>query len=107
MHSLSKKYLLHVPLLVLCLWILPSCGADTTDTGEHYGDLLDSPDNLVLTEDEHVYGWGRDDCFFCHNINNIHLVNNTDIEIDVEAIQETTKEDGEASCSTCHGDNGL
>lgn len=97
-----------IPLLLSVMLItLSGCGAEVEDFGENYGDLLDSPSGLVLTEDEHIYGWGRDDCLTCHNLNNIHLENRTDLNIDVEAIQDDTFEDGEAGCSACHGTNGL
>lgn len=93
-------------VFVLVIAILPACGSLSSDTGENYGNILDSPDGLVLTEEEHIFGWGRSDCLICHNLNNIHQVNRTDINIDVEAIQEITFDQGESSCPVCHGNNG-
>ncbi len=90
---------------VIFFFVLTSCGS-TVDSGEDYGDILDSPSGLILTEDEHIYGWGRSDCLACHNLNNIHLEDRSDIGVDVDTIREGTFEDGEEGCSTCHGDNG-
>jgi len=85
---------------------LISCGSEADDNGEDFGNILDSPSSLVLTEDEHVYGWGRSDCLMCHNINNIHLQNRTDVTIDMEEIQDQVAEEGESICMDCHGSNG-
>lgn len=93
-------------LLVLFSLFLFACGS-VEDNGENYGDILDSPDGLILTEEEHQFGWGRSECIMCHNLNNIHTVDRTGLGIDVEAIQEQTFEEGEASCPTCHGTNGV
>lgn len=93
-------------LFLVFFLILFGCGSVADDSGENFGNILDSPSGLVLTEEEHVYGWGRSDCLMCHNINNIHLENRTDTDIDVEAIQDTVAEEGEAVCMNCHGSNG-
>ncbi len=96
-------------LFVSCsLWcLLSGCGGTVTDGGEDYGNLLDSPEGLVLTEDEHDVGWGHSECTMCHNLENIHLVNRTEIAIDIEAIHEQALEEGLAVCSDCHGTNGV
>lgn len=96
--------------LALCLTLVllfgSACGTEQND-GENFGNILDSPDGLILVEEEHRFGWGRPDCFMCHNLNNIHVVDRTGTGIDVEAIQEATFENGtEAFCQTCHGTNG-
>lgn len=92
--------------LFVCLFLV-SCGGSTFSDGEDYGNLLDSEAGLILTEEEHVGGWGRADCTTCHNLENIHLVNRTGIPIDVDAIREETLEEGVSSCPDCHGLNGL
>ncbi len=92
-------------LLFSCF--LLSCGGSAFNDGEDYGNLLDSPEGLIVTEEEHVGGWEREDCTMCHNLENIHLVNRTGIPIDIEAIHEEALEDGLASCAPCHGTNGV
>jgi len=95
--------ILGISLLVL----LVSCGNGMNE-GENYGDLLSSPEGLILTPEEHRGGWGRADCFFCHPIHNLHLVNSTSFpDIDMEEVRYITIIEGEASCPTCHGYNGL
>ena len=92
-------------LLVMC-----GCGDDAGPQSENYGNLLASPSGLVLLEEEHPTGWMRPDCFGCHNINNIHQVNRTDLpddEIDLPGIRAIVRNQGEASCTMCHGDNGV
>lgn len=93
-------------LVALC-----GCGSDTTSSqSEDYGNLLASPDGLVLVEQEHPTGWGRPDCFSCHNVNNIHQVNRTglpDAQIDLPGVRAIVQNQGEASCAMCHGTNGV
>lgn len=83
------------------------CGESPVNSGENYGNLLDSPSGLVLTEPEHAGGWGRSDCTLCHNLDNIHLIDRTGVATDVEAIRRQTLEQGSASCPSCHGTNGI
>src|SRR3990172_11738055 len=75
------------------------CGEGSFNEGEDYGNLLDGPEGLTLTEEEHEIGWGQSECTICHNLDNIHLVNRTDIPIDIEAIHELALEDGTAGCA--------
>lgn len=93
-------------LLILTI-LLSYCGGVTDNEGENYGNILDSPGGLILTEDEHVGGWGRSDCTTCHNLENIHLENRTDIPMDMDAIREEAIEEGNEGCPTCHGTNGV
>lgn len=86
---------------------LVSCGGSTVDEGEDYGNILDTPDGLILTEEEHQGGWGRADCTTCHNLENIHLVDRTGASIDIETIHDQAIEDGIAGCAACHGTNGI
>lgn len=86
---------------------LSSCGSTEVSDGEDYGDLLDSPEGLTLTAEEHEAGWGVAECTLCHNLENIHLVNRTDIGIDIEAIHDDAIADGISGCAACHGANGV
>lgn len=92
--------------LLIILFLGIGCGEATLDEGEDYGNLLESPEGLVLTEEEHTAGWGHAECDTCHNLDNIHLVNRTDISLDIEAIHDQALEEGISSCSSCHGSNG-
>lgn len=91
--------------------LLAGCGDISSDPeGEDYGNLLASPGGLVVLEEEHPDGWGRPDCFLCHNVNNIHNVNRTglpDDVVDLEGVRAIVANQGEQSCSLCHGDNGV
>jgi hypothetical protein len=97
-----------------------ACGNGGAQDGENYGDILSSPDGLVLVEDEHRTGWGRSDCFGCHEIRSMHIVNRTSLPncnevadpaaescIDLPEIQSIIHNGGEQSCMLCHGDNGV
>lgn len=86
---------------------LTACGSATSDLGEDHGNLLDSSEGLTLVESEHTAGWGRQTCTLCHVLNNIHLVNRTDIGVDIEAVSAQAIAGGNSGCATCHGTNGV
>lgn len=99
-----------LPLLVL------ACGNSASPEGENYGNLLASPGGLLVLEEEHPSGYGRPDCFLCHEIRGMHIVNRTDLPncngvdepcIDLQAIQSIIRQGGEESCVLCHGTNGV
>lgn len=85
--------------------------------GENYGNLLDSPAGLVVVQEEHPTGWGRPDCFACHNIMDIHTVNRTGLPtcsatitqdcLNLSEIQAIVSSQLESSCVMCHGNNGV
>jgi hypothetical protein len=107
--AINRELMMDIKLNIILIFLvtsLLSCGTDNYDTGENFGDLLDSPSDLVLIEEEHSFGWGRSDCYMCHNLNNIHLEDRTDINLDMEDIQDMTFEGDEETCQICHGDNG-
>lgn len=86
--------------------IAMGCGGAAVNGGEDYGNILNSPDGLTLTQGEHEIGWGNSQCTLCHNLENIHLVDRSGIGIDVDAIHEQALEDGIGGCAVCHGTNG-
>lgn len=95
-------------LLLLPAWAgLSSCNQSATNDGEDFGNLLTSPQGLLLTEEEHPEGWGRAECTLCHNLENIHLENRTGLPIDIQAIYQQALEEGLSSCASCHGTNGV
>ncbi len=96
------------------------CGSDASSESEDYGNLLNSPAGLVLVEEEHPTGWGRPDCFACHEIRNMHIANRTGLPdcdavadpsfedcLDLAEIQSIIRNQGEEICADCHGANGV
>jgi hypothetical protein len=98
--------------------LLVGCGSSGSEQSDNYGNLLASPGGLIVLEEEHPTGWMRADCFTCHQVNNMHVRNRTDLPnckdvpegtpcIDLNEIQSIIRNGGEASCMLCHGDNGV
>ena len=99
-----------VGLLLGSLAVVSACGSDAAPQSENYGNILASPGGLVVLEEEHPTGWMRSDCFGCHNVNNMHQVNRTglsDEQADLPGIRAIIENQGESSCTLCHGDNGV
>ncbi len=102
------RYLAPIAALSLLMLSASGCGNDAGVTSENYGDLLASPEGLVLVRSEHPTGWGRPDCFSCHEIRNIHTVNRTSLpDLDLEEVRTIVLNQGAASCGLCHGNNGV
>ncbi len=96
-----------VIILVTVLATL-GCGSSGPTQSENFGNLFNSPAGLVLVEEEHPAGWGRPDCFTCHEIRDIHTVNRTGIpDLDLGAVRAVVDQQGLASCPQCHGSNGV
>ena len=94
-------------ILILLFSSLLSC-VSSDDEGQDFGNLFDSSEGTVLTQEEHPDGWGRSDCFFCHPIYEIHRVDRTGTGVlPLKDIQKLVEEEGLDSCPLCHGDNGV
>jgi hypothetical protein len=109
---MTRRRILPLALSLLLL----GCGNDGSPEGEDYGNLLASPGGLLVLEEEHPTGFGRPDCFVCHEVRNMHIVNRTDLPdcngveeacIDLAMIQSVIRQSGEQSCVLCHGTNGV
>jgi len=90
--------------------LLAACGSEAGPQSENDGNILASPDGLVLVESEHPTGWTRPDCWACHNVNNIHNINRTGLPnnvVDLAGVRAIVNNQGLASCPQCHGDNGV
>jgi hypothetical protein len=105
-------------LAFAALLLIAGCGNNGSEDGENYGNLLDSPGGLLVLEVEHPAGFGRPDCFTCHEVRNSHNENRTGLAncedvpddsncIDLGEIRAIIKSGGEQSCMQCHGDNGV
>lgn len=89
-------------------FLVAACGSEGDLKSEDYGNLLASPAGLVVLEQEHPTGWGRPDCFACHETRNIHVVNRTGVpDLNLAEIRAIVREGGEGSCRDCHGTNGV
>jgi mono/diheme cytochrome c family protein len=102
------------------LVMLSACGSSGEPQSEDYGNILNSPAGLVLVESEHPTGWGRPECFACHEIRNFHIVNRTGLPdcpltppatpiacLDLAQVRAIVLSQGGASCAQCHGPNGV
>ena len=105
--------------------LLNSPGVCSTTSATVCNDDGDCPpgescNGLVLVSAEHSTGWRRPDCFACHEIRNMHTVNRTGLPdcgedvpppppgcVDLGEIRGIIDDQGEASCSLCHGMNGV
>ena len=96
--------------VVICGLLFAACGSGARPQSENYGNILASPEGLVLVQEEHPGGWMRADCFGCHNVNNIHQINRTglpDDQVDLANVRAIVHSGGEESCPMCHGSNGV
>jgi cytochrome c553 len=101
---MTRRLIIATTLFVLAA----GCGSSGPPQSEDYGNLFNSPEGLILIEDEHPTGWGRPDCFSCHEVRNIHTINRTGLaDLDLAAVRAVVQSEGLASCSQCHGDNGV
>ncbi|MFZ5480894.1 MAG: hypothetical protein ACOZNI_29305 [Myxococcota bacterium] len=87
--------------MILAL-LLAACGSD--DPCEGVRDLTASPMGLELTEAEHPSGWGRTECFQCHQAWKVHADDCLDeVAFDGGKIEA----EAPAGCVACHGHNGV
>ena len=97
------SFLFRILMVGVLIQVILTCA--NTDDGEYYPSIYDT--GLILTESNHIGGYGRSDCFFCKNINKIHVTDNSGGSVDVAAIREQTIQEGVSSCIECHGGNGV
>ena len=94
-------------LLLICLGLLVSCVGEDNE-GQDFGNIFNSDEGLILTEEDHPSGFGREDCFVCHPLEVIHQVDRSGTgTVPLDEIQEFVLMEGLASCPICHGDNGV
>lgn len=93
-----------LPLLLLPAVLLAGC--DETAPCDGRGDMLASPQGLVVTEAEHGAAWGEAQCFGCHAAPVLHRTGCT-AGVDLSAVREEVAATGLDGCADCHGDNGV
>ena len=91
-----KQYGIFV--MMLCLGYV---GCDASREYEYYRDT-----NLTLTETNHPHGFKETQCFYCHVKENIHQVDRYGNSLFGSA-KDMVEGEGLASCSVCHGNNGV
>ena len=88
-----------------------ACSDDKQDKlpAEDYGDIYVANSNsFFLSEKTHEIGWGKSECFMCHNVNNIHLKDRTASKRgNVTYARLKVHENGVKACAGCHGANGI
>lgn len=95
--------------IIFLVLLFFGCGNDKPNM-ENYGDIYSSDEGIVVSQAEHQSGWGKQNCFLCHNSRNLHLLNEEfppPDGFDLKQIQKLVTEKGIESCKTCHGSNGL
>jgi len=103
---MSRSILTHMMLILFLLTIASCVGSD--DSGQNLGNIFDSDEGLILTEEDHPDGWMREDCITCHPLDVIHQEDRTELGIlPLEDIQNFVLEEGLDSCVICHGNNGV
>lgn len=95
-------------MIALLTALLVACDGD--DVPCPNGSMAEGPGGLIVTEGEHPTGFGHETCFECHSIDTLHdagctsWVDPVALRAEVEGAVQTQ---GEAACTTCHGDNGV
>ena len=93
-----------VTVFFLMELVVASVGCDRQQAqSEQY--VMD-PADISLSLDNHPHGYGKSQCFLCHIPNNIHTVNRLG-HTSFDLAQSLVKRSGLASCSGCHGKNGV
>ncbi len=99
--SPASRFVIYVLGSLLC----GACGSADPCVG--VADIMETPQGLILTEDEHQAGWGSSQCFTCHQIWRFHVADCTEsMDFDMESINEMVDVEDPSSCTVCHGDNG-
>ncbi len=78
--------------------------ADQNRQTEDYN--LKTSGDLTLKESNHPHGYGQSSCFVCHSPSNIHNIDRLG-DPSFSLAKGLVEERGLASCSGCHGRNGV
>lgn len=86
------------------LFLVICCGCAANRQSEQY--TISNIADLNLTSDNHPHGYTKTECFSCHLPQNIHQVDRIHAPSFALA-QSLVDQYGLASCSGCHGTNGI
>ncbi|MBK9294991.1 MAG: hypothetical protein IPM57_11230 [Oligoflexia bacterium] len=93
---------MRVKYFILFIFLIAACGVE-----RQYEDYrLQTTGDLILNQTNHKHGYGKGQCFMCHNVSNIHKVNTINapnFDLAIPLVQQS----GLSSCSGCHGTNGV
>ncbi len=100
---MTRAYL----IALVALLAVAGCGGGNDD-GQDFGNLIATAQGTQLTQQEHPDGWQKRECFTCHPVEEIHRVDRTGTgTLPLADIRKLVADRGLASCSLCHGTNGL
>ncbi len=68
--------------------------------------IFDSEAGLILVEEEHLDGWGQEECRNCHSMPALHRRGCSE-GVNMTELREHVLEGGIEICAECHGDNGV
>lgn len=89
-------------VVTVVLASITACGVE-----KQYEDYkLTTASDISLSSQNHPHGFGKSECFFCHNVNNIHQVDRLNIP-SFSLARPYVQQSGLASCVGCHGSNGV
>ena len=97
---------------VVGLWLALAGGAGLLATSCAEQDpcpevqMTDGDEGLVVTRAEHGAAWGQATCDACHVRAVMHRTGCV-ADVDLEAVRALVAAEGEASCESCHGANGV
>ena len=92
-------------MIALLLVLLAGCADAPCGAAR---DLRLSPSGLVVTEQEHPAGWGRTECYQCHQLSRIHKEDCVDgVVVDGSALNDDLVGQDTTACAECHGTNGV
>lgn len=92
------------PVVPLLFFVPGFLGCSVTRQLEHYP--LATSSDIILTAENHPHGYGHSQCFLCHLPNNIHQEDRLHLP-SFGLARDLVSQDGIASCSGCHGGNGV
>ncbi|NUM57618.1 MAG: hypothetical protein HUU56_03255 [Bdellovibrionaceae bacterium] len=92
---------------IFFIFILPlitiQCSFENTNERYHFDN---SPTPLILTQNNHPHGYTHSGCFHCHLAQNIHQEDRLK-DPSFGIANYYVAQQGLASCSGCHGNNGV
>lgn len=92
-----KRLILMLVTLFIC-----QCAVDRQTENYRPNSIAD----LTLSQDNHLHGYGKSECFFCHLPQNMHQVNRLNAP-NFDLAKGLIEQSGLASCAGCHGTNGV